>query len=459
METSFGRCSILESFCSFSSPPLYISENPVMAQIEISIDDRRDFMKSIAKQTLGVSFAGSVASIGLFGEVEAAAAANAAKAKHIIYLFMDGAMTHLDTFDPKVGVEEAGETKPIQTRVPGIQFGDRFPKLASLAGAIAVVRSLSTETGAHEQGKYLMRTAYKQLNSIRHPAMGAWMVSETGRLNKELPGNYLIGGGNRHPGAGFLEPSLSPVPIANPSEGLQNTTLPKYLPPELFGRRLMLASEFDKSFQKTRKNTQVDAYNQLYSEARRLMGSEHLKVFDINLEPQAVRDAYGNNQLGQGCLLARRLVQGGARFVEVNYGGWDMHQELYERFAEKAEHLDTAMSTLMRDLHAKGLLDETLIVLTTEFGRSPMLNVNAGRDHHPGAFCSLLAGAGIKVGQVYGSSDKYGHSVDEDYVSVSDFNRTIAAAAGLPLEEEKIAPNGRPFKIGGDGDPVKALLA
>jgi hypothetical protein len=430
-----------------------------MARPEYSSEDRRDFLKTIAKQTLGVSFAGSIASRGLFGEAQAAAATPAGKAKHVIYLFMDGAMTHLDTFDPKVGVEEAGETKPIQTRVPGVQYGDRFPKLAYLAGAIAVVRSLSTETGAHDKGKYLMRTSYKQINSIQHPAMGAWMVSEAGRLNQELPGNYVIGASNRHPGAGFLEPSLSPVPIASASAGLQNTKLPKYLPPELFNRRLMLASKFDESFQTRRANGKVEAYNQLYGEARRLMGSEHLKVFNIKDEPKNIQDAYGNNQLGQACLLARRLVQSGARFIEVNYGGWDMHQDLYSRLDEKANHVDTAVGNLMRDLHSKGLLDETLIVLTTEFGRKPKLNVNVGRDHHPGAFCSLLMGAGIKGGQAYGASDARGFSVDKDHVTISDFNKTIATAAGLPTEEEKFAPNGRPFKIGGDGEPVKALLA
>ncbi len=430
-----------------------------MSRPEYCSEDRRAFMKSIARQTLGVSFAGSVAAPGLFGEVDAAGKTPAGKAKHIIYLFMDGAMTHLDTFDPKVGVEEAGETKPIQTRVPGMQFGDRFPKLAYLAGAIAVVRSLSTETGAHDKGKYLMRTSYKQLNSIQHPGMGAWMVSEVGRLNLDLPGNYLIGGGNRHPGAGFLEPSLSPVPIANAGSGLENTSLPKYLSPELFHRRLTLASKFDEAFQNRRQNNQVEAYNQLYVEARRLMGSEHLKVFDINEEPQPIREAYGNNQLGQACLLARRLVQSGARFVEINYGGWDMHQDLYTRLDEKASHLDTALGNLMRDLHSKGLLDETLIVLTTEFGRKPALNVNGGRDHHPGAFSSLLIGAGIQGGQVYGASDKHGFSVEKDSVSVAEFNTTIAAAAGLPFDEERYAPNGRPFKIGGGSEPIAALLA
>ncbi|TWT88073.1 DUF1501 domain-containing protein [Stieleria varia] len=431
-----------------------------MTRFDFSTDDRRSFMKSAASRCLGVSFAGAIGS-GVISDMGEANAAEPiiGKAKHVIYMFMDGAMTHLDTFDPKSGVEEAGETKPIQTRVPGMMFGDRFPKLAYLAGAISVVRSLSTETGAHDKGKYLMRTSYKKINSIQHPALGAYMLSEKGRINKELPGNFLIGSGNEHPGAGFLEPSLSPVPIADAAAGLQNIKLPSYLPEELFQRRLYLASKFDRQFQGGRKNGKVDAYNQLYEEAWRLMGSEHLKVFDIKDEPQAIRDAYGSNSLGQGCLLARRLVQSGARFVEINYGGWDMHQDIYNRLDTHASNLDTALGNLMRDLHSKGLLDETLIVLTTEFGRKPKLNVNVGRDHHPGAFCSLLIGAGIKGGQVYGESDKTGTSVEKDRVSVEDFNRTIAAAAGLPLDEEKVAPNGRPFKIGGNGEPVAALLA
>ncbi|MEM6980169.1 MAG: DUF1501 domain-containing protein, partial [Planctomycetota bacterium] len=222
---------------------------------EFQCDDRRAFLNHMTQKTLGVTFAGGFLGASTRADRSglAAAASRSAdmpgKAKHIIYLFMDGAMSHLDTFDPKVGVEQAGETKPIATRVPGISYGDRFPKLAYLAGAIATVRSLSTETGAHEQGKYLMRTGYKQLNSIRHPAMGAWMVDRKGRLNRELPGNFLIGSGNRHPGPGFLPPAYSPVPIANPTDGLANIDLPKYLTDDLFQRRLFLASKFDQSFQ------------------------------------------------------------------------------------------------------------------------------------------------------------------------------------------------------------------
>ena len=187
--------------------------------------------------------------------------------------------------------------------------------------------------------------------------------------------------------------------------------------------------------------------------------TRRVSIDPSNYGERTTRDAYGNNTLGQGCLLARRLVQSGARYVEVTHGGWDMHQDLYSRLDERAGQLDTALGILLKDLHQSGLLDETLVVLTTEFGRKPEINANAGRDHHPGAFCSLLMGAGIRGGQVYGASDSKGFSVDKDHVSVSDFNKTIAAAAGLPLEKEQYAPNGRPFKIGGNGDPVTAPLA
>lgn len=429
-----------------------------MTRYEFTPTQRRDFLAGIAKSTLGVSFAGGLA----FGRKDTAFAADAVasgKAKHVIYLFMEGAMSHLDTFDPKVGVEEAGSTKAIPTRIPGVSFGDQFEKLAYLAGGLAVVRSLTTETGDHEKGRYLMRTSYKKLNSIQHPGMGAWMVDQKGRQNPQLPANYVIGSAGRHPGAGFLPPSISPVPIAKAENGIQNISLPKYLPPELFGRRLSLASKFDESFQKTNRSSKIEAYNQLYGEARQLMGSRFLDVFDLKKEKDSVRDAYGRNGFGQGCLLARRLVKAGARFVEVTSGGWDMHQDLPTRIREKGPELDTAVSSLLRDLHAQGLLKETLVVLTTEFGRKPKVNANDGRDHHPGVFCSLLAGAGVQTGGVYGASDSTGHSVDESMVSVADFNKTIATAAGLPTEQEFFAPNGRPFKIGGDGEAIEDLLA
>jgi hypothetical protein len=280
-----------------------------------------------------------------------------------------------------------------------------------------------------------------------------------GKLSKDLPSYVLVGNGNDHPGAGFLDPSLTPVPVADPLKGLENTKRPGYLSEENFDRRLALADRIDRDFKKQYAGRQLDAYNQLYKDAVRLMGSVDLKAFDIAQEKPAVRERYGDSKIGLGCLLARRLVESGVRCVEVEFGGWDMHRDVFEEMDEKGPQLDRAMGTLIEDLEQRGLLASTLVVLATEFGRTPRINENAGRDHHPGVFSCVLAGAGVQGGAVYGQSDENGFRPDKDAVSVADFNTTIAAACGLAYEKEFHAPNGRPFKIGGGGKPITAVLA
>jgi hypothetical protein len=414
---------------------------------------RREAFGRIARATLGVGLMPS-----LSNHLEAADT-TPARAKNIIYLMMQGAMSHLDTFDPKPGREEQGETKTIQTKTPGVVFGQHLEKLAGLSDRLAVVRSLSTETGAHEQGQYLMRTSYPMINSIRHPAFGAWAVHAMGKSSQTLPSYVLVGNGNDHPGAGFLDPSLTPVPVADPMKGLENTTRPRYLSEENFDRRLKLADRIDRDFKQRYAGRQLDAYNQLYKDAVRLMGSVDLQAFDITQEKPAVRERYGDSKVGLGCLLARRLVESGVRCVEVEFGGWDMHRDVFEEMDEKGPQLDRAMGTLLEDLEQRGLLASTLVVLATEFGRTPRINENAGRDHHPGVFSCVLAGAGVQGAAVYGQSDAQGFRPDKDPVSVADFNTTIAAACGLPYDKEFHAPNGRPFKIGGGGKPITAVLA
>ena len=415
---------------------------------------RREVFGHVARATLGVGLLPTISR-----QLEAAATGTKPHAKNIIYLMMQGAMSHLDTFDPKPGREEQGETKTIPTKTPGIIFGQSLVKLASLSDRLAVVRSLTTETGAHEQGQYLMRTSYPMINSIRHPAFGSWAVHAMGKISKDLPSYVLVGNGNDHPGAGFLDPSLTPVPVADPMKGLENTKRPQYLSEENFDRRLALADRIDRDFKQQYAGRQLDAYNQLYKDAVRLMGSVDLQAFDIAQEKPEVREQYGDSRVGLGCLLARRLVESGVRCVEVEFGGWDMHRDVFEEMDEKGSQLDRAMGTLLEDLEQRGLLASTLVVLATEFGRTPRINENAGRDHHPGVFSCVLAGAGVQGGAVYGHSDESGFRPDKDPVSVADFNTTIAAACGLPYDKEFHAPNGRPFKIGGGGKPITAVLA
>lgn len=413
---------------------------------------RRAFLGQAARAAFGITLLD-----GLAGRP--AIAAPAAGGTSVIYLMMRGAMSHIDTFDPKPGREEQGETKAIATKLPGVMFGEHLPRLAGLADRLAVIRSLTTETGAHEQGTYLMRTSYPQLNSIRHPAFGSWALHVLGKRSRDLPGYVLVGNGNEHPGCGFLDPAVTPVPLADPERGLENIARPAYLSQANFERRLSLAERIDGDFKRHYAGRQIEAYDQMYADAVRLMGSGDLSAFDISKEDAATRERYGRSRLGQGCLLARRLVESGVRCVEVEMGGWDMHRDLWEELPEKVGELDTAMAALIEDLAARGLLGSTLVVLATEFGRTPKVNENAGRDHHPAVFSCVLAGAGVKPGVVHGASDAAGRLPDRDAVSVADFNATIAAACGMPWEKEFVAPNGRPFKIGNDGTPVAAVLA
>lgn len=377
----------------------------------------------------------------------------------VIFLTMKGAMSHLDTFDPKPGRAEQGETKAIQTKTPGVLFGEHLPKLAGMSDRLAVIRAMTTETGAHEQGTYLMRTSYSQLNSIVHPSMGSWTLHVKGKQSRDLPGYVLVGNGNEHPGAGFLDASLTPVPIADPKLGLENTTRPAYLSEKQFQRRLVLADRIDRDFRQLHAGPQITAYDQMYKDATRLLGSVDLEAFDISKESEAVRGRYGDTTFGQGCLLARRLVESGVRCVEVELGKWDMHRDIFEELPENVGTLDSGMAALLDDLAERGLLKNTLVVLATEFGRTPEINQNAGRDHHPAVFSCVLAGAGIQGGVVHGSSDERGFHPDDNATTVADFNTTIAVAAGLPHEKEYSAPNGRPFKIGGGGVPIKDVLA
>ena len=416
---------------------------------------RRAVLSGIAS-TLGVSIVSPWSRI-----LEAAPDSAASKAKKVIYFYMSGAMSHIDTFDPKPDRPEIqGDVGVIKTKTPGVVFGEHMTNLAELQDKLAIVRSMTTETADHSKARYWLQTSYPVLNSIRHPAMGAWISNEMGKINRALPPFVLVNsGGNGHPGAGFLDPSLTPVPVADPEKGIENTDLPSYLTDEVFKRRLSLADRIDAGFREKYAGYQLESYNQMYKDAVKLMGGSDLEAFDLTKEKEEVKERYGSSKVGLGALLARRLVEKDVRFVQVDYGGWDMHNDVAGSMAGKAPALDQALGALIRDLDSSGLLNETLIVLASEFGRSPAINQNAGRDHHPAAFSYVLAGAGIKGGAVYGKSDEKGHGIDEDPVGITDFNSTITVACGLDPNKEHFAPNGRPFKIGGGGDPIYDVLA
>ena len=226
-----------------------------------------------------------------------------------------------------------------------------------------------------------------------------------------------------------------------------------------FERRRKLAVELDQNFHSKYQDDGAKAYTTMYDEAVTLMKSRDLDAFDLSKESHEMRDLYGEHSFGQGCLLARRLSESGIRSVEVQMGGWDTHQENFERVQSNTAVLDQAMSALLGDLASRGLLEETLVVLTTEFGRTPRINQNNGRDHYPKAFSAVIAGGGVKGGTVYGKTDEHGTKPIENALKVTDFNATVAYGLGLPLDQRLFSPSARPFTVAHKGNPVTEIFA
>lgn len=380
-------------------------------------------------------------------------------ARNVIYLYMTGGMSHLDTWDPKPdNAEVMGLTKTINTKVDGIRLSENLPLLARQTDKLAIIRSMASTQGAHEQGQYFQRTSYTLRSSIRHPSMGAWLEKFQDRGNPTLPGSVMIGNDSRHPGAGFFEAKYAPLMINDPESGISNVRPNSWFTEERMTSRLGVAKQLDRKFAETYNVKNVRAYSDMYDDAVKVMKSEELKAFDLDAEPSALRDKYGRDRFGQGCLLARRLVEHGVRHVEVTFGSWDTHNANFTRVPELADELDAALSTLLQDLEAHGLLNETLVVLATEFGRTPEVNANDGRDHHPTGFTCVLAGGGIRGGQVYGATDERGDKAVENPVTIPDFNATIGYALGLPLDQVIYSPSKRPFTIADKGKPLTQLF-
>jgi Protein of unknown function (DUF1501) len=431
---------------------------------------RRSFLTTAAKTFLGVSLLPTADSVlgaaavvpqlsSSVEQKEKPLPRMVGKAKNVIYLYMSGGMSHLDTFDVKPGHSVMGATQPIPTNVPGIQISEYLPRVAQCMDRIALINSMNSTQGAHEQGNYLQHTSYTMRGTIKHPSLGAWMMRYQDRFNQSLPASVVIGDSSRHPGSGFMEAKFAPVTLGNPASGLPNVKRMGGVGESDFDYRLKLSSELDKGFQQKYNVKDVRAYTSMYKDAVKLMESRDLAAFDLSKEDATMHRAYGEAPFAQGCLLARRLVEHGVRFVEVTLGGWDTHVGNFVKVPENCEILDRALSSLLEDLGQRGMLEETMVVLATEFGRTPEINVNEGRDHFPKAFTCLMAGAGVRGGMAYGKSTADGSSVAEGLVSPSDFNATIATALGLKLDHQVFSPTKRPFTIADKGRPVMSVLA
>ena len=418
-------------------------------------EDRRAFLEKAATMAFGLTVLPAFA-----GAAESAApkAPNAAlpgfgKAKNVIFLELQGGMSHIDTFDPKAGASK-GPGDAVSTKA-GFQITSFLPNTAKISDKICVIRSMTAKVGVHASAQYLMRTGFEQRGVIQHPNFGAWAQHFLGRSSQTLPANVCV---NRpsNQGNGWFPASHAPLPILDPATGLPNTSGVGDASAQQ--KRAALLSELDRGFGGALADSNVKAYNDFYASTFELMRSRDLKAFDIASEPKAVRAKYGADKFAQGCLLARRLVEHGVRFVEVRSGGWDMHATLEDRMEDVGAEFDAAFAALVEDLESKGLLDSTLVAVSTEFGRKPNFE-GGGRGHHPLAFSTVLVGGGVKRGYVHGASDAKGYDVAKDPVTAGAFHATVAHAAGLPVGAEIMTPSGRPMMIGNKAAPVTAVFA
>lgn len=424
---------------------------------------RRQFMINAARSYLGVTVAPMLGATLATPAFAQGTAGGKKHAEHVIFLNMAGGMSHLDTFDLKPGKDVQGPVEGISTK-GDFQLSQYLPKTADVADKMCVINSMTSTQGAHEQGQYMLHSSYSQRGTITHPSIGSWVVRLKGRKNDTLPGFVSVGGNPKNASSGFMGAEFAGVPLGRANEGLKDSKRAHTVSEGDFNQRLAIADALNKKFHEKYNVPQVKAYESLYDEAVKLMNSSDLKAFDISQESSAVRSKYGNDNFGQGCLLARRLVESGVRFVEVTLGGWDTHYDNFTSVEARASVLDQGYSALMKDLDQKGLLESTIVVIATEFGRSPNIVAehNNGRDHHPACFSCVISGGGVKGGVKYGKSDKNGNRPDEKPVTLQDLNATIGYALGLDHSQVVYSPSGRPFRMGGAddvlGSPITSIF-
>ncbi len=377
-----------------------------------------------------------------------------------ILLWMAGGPSQLDTWDPKPGTDTGGDARAIATAVPGIQVAHHFPRVAQMMEDVALIRSMTNKEGNHERATYQLHTGYAPSGTVKHPAFGCVTAAELGDPKFDLPHIVSIGTRDvgRGMGAGILGVKYEPFQVPDPLKPPLNAELA--VPSGRFARRLNLLHSLEVAgFGNSGGVDRVREHHDVYKQTAGMVLSPHMKAFDVEGEDPKVRALYGQTPFGQGCLLARRLVQAGVTFIEVRSNGWDNHQKVTDAIAKNAGLVDPGFAGLVADLKRLGMLDKTLVVWMGEFGRTPKINPNAGRDHFPRVFSVALAGGGVKGGQVIGSSTPDGTAVKDNPVNVVDLMASFCEALKIDPKKENVSPQGRPIKIVDGGKPIKELFA
>jgi Protein of unknown function (DUF1501) len=389
-----------------------------------------------------------------------------AVAQGIIHIFLPGGLAHQESFDPKpfAPAEYRGPFGAIDTKIPGIQFGEFMKETAQLAEKMTIIRSMSHGEAAHERGTHNMFTGYRPSPALEYPSIGSVISHELGSRNDLPPYVCVPSVPNEYANSGYLSSAFGPFALgADPAQGnfqVRDLNLPKGVDDARFARRRSLLETVDHHFRTLEESDAIDSMDAFYQHAYKLISSQKAReAFDLKSEPDALKDEYGRTAPGQRMLLARRLIEGGVRFVSLTAGGWDHHDNLKSGIQNELPPTDKAIAALIRDLDRRGMLDSTLVMVTTEFGRTPKINATGGRDHWPRVFSTLLAGGGMKQGYVHGASDSLGGEVDTDGVGVADLATTIYHQIGINSDSELMSPGNRPIEIVDGGQVIDALLA
>ncbi len=406
-----------------------------------------------------------------------AAAPTGKKPANVIFLFLDGGPSHFETFDPKpdAPAEIRGEFKAIETNVSGIRISEHLPKTAKVMDHFCILRSVSHNDSNHSAGNHFMTTGHPTPIPVGcgstvsyHPAMGAFAAYDrqtTGKLERGLPPYVNLGGGMRSGGPNFLGPAYGPLVVggypASDNFRVQDVSLPPGVDQARLDARKGLLSQLDR-LQRDADNVRdparaIDSYG---AKAYELITSPAAKAaFDIGKEDPKTREMYGRkNHFGQQCLLARRLVEAGVPWVSINWGGWDHHFNLFNDMKRMLPTLDEAYSALLRDLKDRGLLENTLVVLLGEMGRTPKINAGPGRDHWGPGMSIAIAGAGVPGGTVVGATDKDGGYPSERPLTPQDLACTLFHKMGVDYRKEFHNELGRPLQMVNGGDPIRELL-
>ncbi len=425
---------------------------PVQTCVSVRVNSegavsRRGFLRLAAG-------AGAAAGLGWLDTLGARADEMRRQGRACILLWMAGGPSQFETFDPKPGAPTQGPTRAIATSVPGLQIAEHWTRTAKVFGDLALIRSMTSKEGNHGRATYLLHTSYAPSGGIVHPGFGSTVSRELGPADFDLPHFVSISGPSVGPS--YLGVRYAPFVISDPLRPPDN--LPSPVPGPRLARRLGLLAELEAPLARTAAGPLVKDHQTLYRQTAQMVLSPRTRGFRLDEEPNRLRDLYGRSAFGQGCLMARRLVESGVTFVEVQSSGWDTHSNELAGLKKLIPPVDQATAVLLSDLKARGLLERTLVIWMGEFGRMPQINITAGRDHYPQAFNVALAGSGVKGGRVVGATDRQGVEVVERPVTVPDLFCTFCRALGLDPRSETESNVGRPIKIVEHGKAVHEVF-